>query len=79
MPQAGDCFAPVVQVDLHMSTPSSPVVNDPEYWQHRAQEARALAEHLDDPVAKQAVLEIAAGYEQVAAFASARLLAGEPE
>jgi hypothetical protein len=61
-----------------MSTPTSPI-NDPEYWRQRAGEARALADQLDGPAAKQTVLEIALGYEQVAALAAARLLAREAE
>ena len=66
------------RVDQHMSTLSSPV-NDPAYWRQRAEETRALADQLDDPVAKQTMLEIALAYEQVAALAEARLLAHEPQ
>jgi len=57
---------------------SSPV-NDPAYWRQRAEEVRAFADQIDDPVAKEIVLAIASGYEQVAALAAAHLLAGEPE
>jgi hypothetical protein len=59
--------------------PRSSPINDPAYWRQRSEEARALADQIDDPVAKQTVLTIASGYEQVAALAAARLLAGAPE
>jgi hypothetical protein len=59
--------------------PLSSPVNDPAYWKQRAEEARALADQLDDPVAEQILLTIASGYEQVAALAAARLVAREPE
>jgi len=59
-----------------MSTPSSPV-NDPAYWLQRAQETRALAQQLDDPVAKQTMLEIAQLYEQIATIAETRVVAGK--
>jgi hypothetical protein len=49
-----------------MSTLSSPV-NDPAYWQQRAEETRVLSDQLDDPIAKQTMLEIALSYEQLAA------------
>jgi hypothetical protein len=62
-----------------MSTISSSPVNDPAYWQQRAEEARALADQIDDPIARNTMLEIAAGYEQMAALAAARLLARETE
>jgi len=32
--------------------PSAPDVNDPEYWQQRAKEARLLAERVIDETAK---------------------------
>ena len=67
-----------VELITEMPIHSSPV-NDPAYWRQRAEEARALADQLDEPVTKQIVLTIAEGYEQVAALAAARLLAHEPE
>ena len=45
-------------------------------WRERAQKARAIAEQADDPAAKRAALEMAAGYEKLAqmvAKSSARL------
>jgi hypothetical protein len=41
-------------------------IDDPDYWQERAQEALALAEQMRDPVAKQAMLKIADSYEYLA-------------
>jgi hypothetical protein len=44
--------------------------NSPAYWQRRAEETRQLAGKLTDPVAKQAVLEIARSYEELAGMAA---------
>jgi hypothetical protein len=43
-----------------------------EHWLGRAGEARAMAARMNDGEAKQAMLEIAAGYEKVAKRAEAR-------
>jgi hypothetical protein len=45
---------------------------DQNHWERRAKEARALAEQITDPVAKRAMLEIAASYEKIAKRAEAR-------
>ena len=37
----------------------APDVNDPEYWQQRAKEARLLAERMSDETAKQTMLMVA--------------------
>lgn len=42
------------------------LLNDPAYWDLRAQEARILASHLDDAHDKAAVLKIAEEYERLA-------------
>ena len=47
-------------------------INDPAYWRRRAEEARCMAQQLDDPIAKQAMLEIARSYENLAALTHAR-------
>ena len=39
--------------------PIAPDVNDPEYWDQRAKEARRLAERMSDETAKQAMLMVA--------------------
>jgi hypothetical protein len=41
--------------------------DDPAHWRRRAEEARREAEQSDDPSTKNALLEIAAAYERVAA------------
>jgi hypothetical protein len=40
--------------------------NNENYWQLRAEEARAVAEYLRDPLSKRTMREIAAGYERLA-------------
>jgi hypothetical protein len=35
-------------------------LNDPEHWFDRANEARAVAEDMIDPISKQRMLEVAA-------------------
>ena len=47
-------------------------VNDPKHWRHRAAEARAMAESLTDPEAKQQMLKVAADYEKLAERAEER-------
>lgn len=37
----------------------------PEYWTSRAEEARALAERMQDPGCRETMLEIAAGYDRM--------------
>lgn len=44
----------------------------PKYWHERAEEARATAEGMSDPKAKQALLVIALSYEKIAKRAEAR-------
>ena len=47
-------------------------INDPKHWRHRAAEARAMAESLTDPEAKQLMLNVAADYEKLAKRAEER-------
>ena len=47
-------------------------INDPKHWRHRAAEARAMAESLTDPEAKQRMLKVAADYEKLAERAEER-------
>jgi hypothetical protein len=42
----------------------------PAKWMARASEARDIAERMDDPLARKTMLEIAAGYERLAAHAA---------
>ena len=39
--------------------PIAPDVNDPEYWQQRAKEARLLAERMPDETVKRTMLSVA--------------------
>jgi hypothetical protein len=41
-------------------------LNDPLYWQRRADETRAMADNLKNPEAKDAMTKIAESYEQLA-------------
>jgi hypothetical protein len=50
----------------------SSIIADPEHWRDRADEARALAAQIDDPVARRAMLVIAEGYEIIAKRAEER-------
>ena len=54
-----------------MPTPS--ILDDPSHWRRRAEEARRVADQLDDAIAKKTMLDIAQSYEQLAAFAQAKL------
>ena len=46
------------------------LLTDPAHWHLRAQEARQLAQQLEDPEAKAAKLEMAAKYDRLAARAT---------
>jgi hypothetical protein len=48
-------------------------LNDTAHWKLRAEEARLLAEKLDDPEAKAAILKIASEYDYLALRAAERL------
>ena len=47
--------------------------NDPRYWLERADKARDVAEKMTDPVLKQMMLDVAAGYERLAMRAERRV------
>jgi hypothetical protein len=44
-----------------MKTPS--IRDDPAHWRRRAEEARRIADQLDDSVAKETMRDIARSYE----------------
>jgi hypothetical protein len=46
------------------------LLTDPAHWHLRAQEARRLAQKLEDPEAKAAKLEMAGKYDRLAARAT---------
>ena len=48
-------------------------INDPAYWRQRAEEARRIADQLDDPLAKKTLLEIARSYERLSALTESKL------
>ena len=48
------------------------LINDPTHWRDRAKEARAIADEMKDPDAKQMMLGIARDYVRLAERAKAR-------
>ena len=48
------------------------IIDNPTHWRKRAEEARGVADQLDDPIAKRTMLDIALSYEQLAALAEAK-------
>jgi hypothetical protein len=55
-------------------TPS--ILDDPQHWRERAVEARRVADKLDDPIAKAAI--IASDYGQIAEQAQLRAAGARP-
>jgi hypothetical protein len=56
--------------------------DDPRHWRHRAAEARAVADEIDDPQSKRDMEEVARTYDRMAERAEARLakrLSGNPD
>jgi hypothetical protein len=51
---------------------ATPIINDSPHWRRRAADAYRLADQLDDPLAKNAMLDIARSYEQLAVLADAK-------
>jgi len=49
-------------------------INDPEHWRSRAEEARTLADQMNDETSKQMMLRIAADYERLAERAEEQAL-----
>ena len=49
-----------------------PIIYDASHWRDRAEEARRMAKQIEDPSARDAMLQVAAGYERLAERASAR-------
>jgi hypothetical protein len=48
------------------------ILDDPERWRERAEEARTLADQLSDPESKRTILRIANDYERMAEHAEVR-------
>jgi hypothetical protein len=51
---------------------TSSILDNVEHWRRRAKAARLVANQLDDPVAKAAMLTIAEQYERIAEQAQVR-------
>ena len=49
-----------------------PIIYDASHWRDRAEGARAMAEQITDPAARDAMLQVAAGYERLAERAAMR-------
>jgi hypothetical protein len=54
-------------------------IDDPAYWRKHADEARRMAEQLDDPVAQQTLRDIAASYDELAKLAEERRTVEKPQ
>ncbi len=52
---------------------SDSILDKPEHWQERAEEARSIAEQMSDPDSKRMMLRIAEDYERLAAHARRRM------
>jgi len=48
------------------------IANDPAHWRRRAEEARRVADQLDDPIVKKTMREIATSYERLATLAEVK-------
>ena len=53
-----------------MNTPLP--IDDPTHWRRRAEEARRMADQIDDPADKKALIDIATAYEQLVARMEAK-------
>jgi hypothetical protein len=50
------------------------LINDPQHWRFRAEEARKRADQMTDPAGKQIMLDVATSYDRLAAEAETRLM-----
>jgi hypothetical protein len=55
------------------------LLNDVTHWRNRAQEVRAVAEHLPNQEARRVMFGIAEGYDQLAQGGEARIAARRRE
>jgi hypothetical protein len=51
---------------------STSILDNPDHWRERAEEARSVAEQLTDPVARAMMSRIAEDYERLAEHAQRR-------
>lgn len=54
-------------------------INDPEHWRNRAEEARTLADQMNEEPSKQMMLRIAAEYDRLAERAELRAQGASPQ
>ena len=59
--------------ELDKEAPEANPIDDPQHWRERAAEARTLAELMTDSDARQKMLGVAEGYDQLAKGAEQRL------
>jgi hypothetical protein len=57
-----------------MKNPTRYPIDDPEHWRGRAEEARTIADQINDPVSRNMMFQIAEEYEKLAKRAETRLL-----
>ena len=48
------------------------ILNDPQHWRNRAEEARSVADQFSDPESKRTLLRITEDYERLAEHAKRR-------
>jgi hypothetical protein len=62
------------QLALRIKLETMPLshINDPKHWRGRAEEARTLADHMNDTESKAAMLRIAQDYERLAEWTEQR-------
>src|SRR5262245_30276496 len=64
----------ILELYLRPSFPVAKVpINDPKHWRERAEEARTVADEMNDPDSKRKMLRIADDYEELARRAEKRL------
>jgi len=74
------CETPIPALSFRSATynsraPTVPdsILDNPRHWQERAEEARSIADQLEDPESRRMMLRIADDYERLAAHARARM------
>ena len=63
----------ILELYLRPSPVAKVPINDPKHWRERAEEARTVADEMNDPDSKRKMLRIADDYEELARRAEKRL------